>query len=516
MNQGKWFIKQGIILSLLSIAVAIFSFVKEAVFANYFGTSSAADAYTIAIQIPEILFAVVWNAINAIVIPLYTEKYYKEGKKEASYFISNLVMLFSLGAIVLLVFEEIFADEIIFLFSPGLTGETHDLAVSLMRCILPMLFFEGIIRISVGILNVHEQFIAPKFINTIRNIGVIVGLTLFAKKFGVFVAAYGLLSGIIIECIVCLIFTFKYEKYQVHLDFKDPSLRKAGKMTIPVIIGIGASDINQIADKMVASFLDSGSISSLNYATKLSSIVEVIFLSNIVTLMYPTYSKLISTGKMPELAQAYTKTIKTTILISMPIVFGGAFLCNEIVSLAFKRGVFDDSSAMVVGGLFAFYLIGCLFNTIRLVAVKLFTAFCDTRTPMINSMAGAMLNVILNIALSYYLGAVGLALATTISTGVVGLILLKQVKAKVVEVEYKSTVVIVVKSMAAALVMSIILFGIKRGFLSGVSLNAAIPVLVYVLFSVVVGALAYVLMLFVLKIPEVQGLYKEIKKRFRG
>ena len=148
MSRGRWFVKQGLILTIISFLMAGLSFVKEAVFANYFGSSEMADAFTVAIQIPEILFSIVWNAINVIVIPLYTEKYCNEGKQNATAFISNLITLFSAGAIILLIFGEIFTDYIVFFFSPGLNNETHDLAVSLMRCIFPILFFEGIIRIS--------------------------------------------------------------------------------------------------------------------------------------------------------------------------------------------------------------------------------------------------------------------------------------------------------------------------------------------------------------------------------
>ncbi len=509
MNQRKWFIKQGVILTIISCSIAVFSFVKEAVFANFFGASSVADAYTIAIQIPEILFAVVWNAINVVVIPLYTEKYCNEGKSKASAFISGLITLFALGAFFLLILGELFTDEIVFLFSPGLADTSHNLAVSLMKCVLPMLFFEGIIRISSGVLNVHKEFVVPKVLSCVRNIGIIVFLFLFTSRFGIFAAAYGLLSGIFIECLITLLFTAKYERYRIHLNINDPTLRKAGKMAVPVIFGVGASEINQIADKIIASFLDSGSIASLNYSSKLSSIIETVFLGNIITLMYPTYSRLIALKKFDELAKAYTETIKTTILLSMPIAFGGLFLCNEIVTLAFKRGAFDETSVVIVGELFACYLFGSMLNTIRLIGVKLFTAFCDTKTPMMNSMFGSMLNIALNMILSRFLGVVGLALATTISTGAVGMILLRQAKEKAVQIEYGTTGILAVKTLSAALVMCFVLYVIKMLLVY----NAGIGTLIFMIIAVPAGAGVYGMMLYLLKVSEIRQLLHMAKNK---
>ena len=50
--------------------------------------------------------------------------------------------------------------------------DSHKLAVSLMKCILPMLFFEGIVRISNGLLNVHKEFVIPKILNSVRNVSI--------------------------------------------------------------------------------------------------------------------------------------------------------------------------------------------------------------------------------------------------------------------------------------------------------------------------------------------------------
>ncbi len=513
MKQEKWFIKQGAILSIIAVIVSVLSFVKEAVFANYFGVSEIADAYTIAIQAPEILFAVIWEAINAIIIPLYTEKLHKEGAEGGRKFASNILTVICIIIIGILVFAEFAADYVIFLFSPGLTKAAHALAVELIRWILPMIFFEGVVRVCTCILNVHNQFVIPRVIYTLRNVGVIVSLFLFANRFGVFAAAYGIVVGIIIESILSLFVTRKYEKIGIYFDKYDNSLKKAAKMTIPVILGIGASEINQMFDKIFASFLSGGSIVSLNYASKLSSIIQTILLNNVITILYPTYSSLAADGKKKELTEIYITTIKTCILLCVPLVFGGTFLKNELVSLAFERGAFEHSSVEIVATLFSCYLINALFATVRSVGVKVFTACYDTRTTAVNSFIGVGINIILNASLTRIWGVYGLAIATVVSSAITSVLLMVLINKKIYKLKIKAFFKVSIKSVAAAVMMILCLCAIKFTFQELFVKQTQIIVLFYSVIVIILGIIVYFVVLLILKTDEVNFVLSVLKRQ---
>src|SRR5680860_344446 len=136
MNK-KHVIRTTILLFIASALTSIVSFARESVFANYFGVSSEADAYIIAIQLPVIIFAVISTALTTVVIPLYSEKYYKDGKAQADGFFSNLLTLVLVGSSPFAIMGIIFADAIIYIFAPGLSVATHSLAASLIRITFP-------------------------------------------------------------------------------------------------------------------------------------------------------------------------------------------------------------------------------------------------------------------------------------------------------------------------------------------------------------------------------------------
>lgn len=451
LHQNSYFSK-ALFLSLASLTLASVSFFKETIFANYFGISGAADAYSVAVQIPEIFFAVVWNAINSVVIPLYTEKFYKESKHAATLFVSTFLLLILSLSLIFIIFGEVFASNIVLICSPGLSADNQYLACQLMRWSFPILFFECFIRVSTGVLNVHQYYTIPKFLNACRNLVLCVFILVFANKFGILAAVYGLLSGIIIESIVFAIFSIRVDIYGKSFKIFDSSIKKAINMSGPTSISMCASEVNSIVDKYLASNFDVGSISGLSYANRLSSIIQNICLSSIFTLMFPRFAELNALGKFKELSICYINAINVTIFVSCPIVLVGYILRYDIVDLVFKRGAFSDDAVVIVGDLFIIYLIGSVLETLRLICVKLFVSSCDTTTPMFNSIIVSFLNIVFNIILSRYLGLEGLVVASSLSIFLALLYMLYQAKSKYRDISYRTSTQMLIKCIISSTV----------------------------------------------------------------
>ena len=511
MNEGKWIVKQGVMLTILGVIVSCLSFLKETIFANYFGTTYMADAFTIAIQFPEVLFVIVWEGINTILIPLYTDKLYNEGKKAASDFVCNLTTCLLIGIIAFVIISMKYSYNFISIFSPGLPEKSLILAASLFRCVVPILFFECCIRICIGILNVHNNFAIPRLLNGIRNLVLTIFLVLFAKQYGIFTAAFGFLSGMVIESIMYLIFTSKYESYRFYINVKDETLLKACKLVLPVTISMGVMEINQFADKFIASFFSAGSISSLNYASKLSSIIQTLILGNIITLVFPMFSKCIAEENKNDLSKLFLRSINYILLFGIPIIFGGTLLRSEIISIVFERGAFDRESTIIVGNIFIFYLVGTLFTTLQIISVKLFASLYNTKTPMKYSIVGAAMNIFLNVILAKCIGLIGLALASVLSTMFVSLILIAKLKNIVGIESYRSCYTTFFKSLLSSVVMCIGIICIRNIFSYNQLLDDIIDKLLFVSLSIVLGIIIYGVCLYVFKVEEVNEMIKHFK-----
>lgn len=506
--------KSAIMLSFIHGITLIFSFLKESVFAYYFGTTATADAYAIAIQLPVTLFSVVSTAISTIVIPNYSKELIQNGKEKGRRFASNLITIISVITIVLLLVLELIAPIVIKITAPGLVKETSDLACLLFRLVMPTILLTELININTGILNVHKSFALPALGSMFLNILYVTIVIVMANSIGIYAAITGYIVGTFIQFAYSLILRMRFVKYKYEFNIKDETIVNSFKMAVPVFIGIGAAEINKVIDKMVSSFLQEGSIASLNYASKLSSAVSSLLISGIATVVYPEFSRCVNEKRYKDLANTFLLSLKMYIMIILPLIMGGTFLSKEIITIVFKRGSFDTESVVRTTPIFACYLVCLLFTAIRQSSSRLFYSYNDSKTPMKNSIVGIICNIILNIVLAHYLQAFGLALATTISTAVISGLILKDAKKKNEHIQYRKILLLAGKVTLASIVMVMVLFGIKMiGFNLLFNDNNIVYQLFYLSISIVLGILVYVGMLLITKTEEAHIVLQKVFKR---
>ena len=114
---SKGLLKSSSALVVLMIIGYAISFIKESSIAYFFGVSKEVDAYTIAIQIPIILYSVFSVAIKSVLIPIYSKCIYNQSKDEADFFISNFISIVLLVSIFLSIVGCLLAPIIIYIFS---------------------------------------------------------------------------------------------------------------------------------------------------------------------------------------------------------------------------------------------------------------------------------------------------------------------------------------------------------------------------------------------------------------
>ena len=275
---------------IVSISL-LFSFLQESVFAYFYGADLTTDAYTIAIQIPVTLFSLVSTAISTVVIPCYSKELYSKNQECARKYASNLMTTISIFTIVLILLGEIFAGIVISVFAPGMDADTKMLAAALFRMVLPTILLTELMNINTGIMNVHKSFVLPSLTSNILNVTFVTTIAILADRFGIYAAIIGNIVGTCFEFAYSVALRRRFVKYKPTLNLKDETMLQSYKMSIPVFIGIGAAEINKVVDRMVSSFLEAGSISTLNYASKLSSAISSLLIHSVTTVIYPEFAK---------------------------------------------------------------------------------------------------------------------------------------------------------------------------------------------------------------------------------
>lgn len=402
-------------ITVLLVIGYLLAFIKESVVANYFGVSASVDAYNIAIQIPVILFSFVAVAIKSVVIPLYSDIFYNKGEKEASHFADSFLTLNILVALALLLAVEGLGGLVIKLFAPGFNQETHDLAVNLLRITMPTVVFTVFTDIVIGILNVRKKLVLPCLGVYFLQLSIIACIVLLHNTFGVTAACIGQICGSFLQMLYLCLIARKVYSYHISCDFKAPDVVKAIKMSWPVIWGMSIVEVNAMINKMVGSFMVTGSISALSYAGKINSVFMTLCIQAISIIVYPLYSESTAKNDMVQLNRRVNTTLSIYSAMLLPVMFGVFCLRKEVIEVAFARGAFDQDAVMITKSVLGFYTIGMLFGAFRETLTKVFYSMKDTKTVAKNATLCVVVNIGLHLTLPWFMGVRGIALAASLS-----------------------------------------------------------------------------------------------------
>lgn len=499
------YIKSSVWVSAILVVGYALSFVKEALIANYYGVSSAVDAYTIAIQIPVNIFSFVACAIRAVVIPLYSELFYNKNLNEANKFASNLISFTFLIAIGFVVVGEAGSGILIKLFAPGFDEATHDLSSQLLRITLPTMLFTVVIDVLNGVLNVHKKFVLPSLAVYFLNVSIIISIVLLHTYLGIAAACIGQVCGSLLQMTYLYLLIRRKYRYRLFLDMKDETLKRAIKMSGPTIWSISVAEINAIVNRMVASFLFVGSIAALGYASKINNVFMSFFVSAVSVIIYPLYAESTAKKDYVQLSSRVNFTLSLYSTLLLPLMVFLIFFRQEIIELAFARGAFGEDAVEVTMNLFGCYSIGLVFMAFRETLTKVFLSMKDTKTIAKNSTMGVVLNIVLNLTLPHFMGVMGLAIATSITAIFISTRLLWLLKKKHEDIELSEFL----GNLKGIIISTVFLIGILLVATTVLKMTGWMKLVIGGIGSVV----AYIILLIVLRVPVVPEMIKLIKKK---
>lgn len=407
--------KTAILLMLLTVLSTMVGFVREIVLSYYYGVSSITDVYIISLTIPQTIFAFVGAGIATIYIPMYSNIEKDINTSAADDFTSKIINYLLILSTLIVIFSFIFATPIVKLFASGFQGDILNLAVTFTRISIFGIFFSGIIFILSAYLQSKNSFIASGLMNIPLNLVIIISIIL-STKLKIIYLSVGSTIAVAIQMVFLLPFVYqKRFKYSFKFDIRDKYFKKTFKLSLPVIFSISVYQINELVNRTIASEIVVGGITSLTYASRLSAFIFAMFAVPIATAMYPMISRMVAENNLSELKKTISNAIISVNLVVLPATVGSMIFSNEIVALLFGRGAFNFKAISMTSEALFFFSIGMIGFALREILYRVFYSFQDTKTPLINASIAILINIILNIILSKFMGIAGLALATSIS-----------------------------------------------------------------------------------------------------
>ena len=189
----------GILLSRIA------GLVRNRVFAHYFGTSDAADAFNAAFRIPNFLQNLFGEGVlSASFIPVYAGLRARGQEEEARTAAGVVAALLGLAVSVLVLVGVLLTPWLIDLIAPGFEGEKREVTIRLVRILFPG---AGLLVLSawcLGILNSHGRFFLSYAAPVIWNLAIIARARLVRRDASAAIAlaemaAWGSVAGSLLQ-----------------------------------------------------------------------------------------------------------------------------------------------------------------------------------------------------------------------------------------------------------------------------------------------------------------------------
>ncbi|MBU1022830.1 murein biosynthesis integral membrane protein MurJ, partial [bacterium] len=353
-------IKTTIILTVFSLAIRFFGLIREMVFAAFYGASSAMDAFVVASSVPSMFVGVAVTAIITAFIPIYTEYKNNSHYDDAANFVQTIICIVMVITSIVVLICFIFASQIIFALAPGFNIETQRLSSDLLRIMIPILFFSGLLGIGSSLQQANNQFYYYAVSQLILNVVTIIVIFFYAPRYGIFAAGVASVLSIIVQVLIILVGmpSCGYNKFKWNLNFRHPGIRKMVRFVIPVMISLVIVNINSIVTRIIASSLPSGSIAALNYAIRVNLVFVSLLVYPVTTTIYPLLSQQFEKNNISDFKRYINTSIRLIVFLIIPISTMAAIFPNQIISILFERGVFDKNSAAQTATIFMFYVLG--------------------------------------------------------------------------------------------------------------------------------------------------------------
>ncbi|HEY1458278.1 MAG TPA: murein biosynthesis integral membrane protein MurJ [Solirubrobacteraceae bacterium] len=424
--------------AIFSIATGISRIVglgREIVFASYFGTTPFASAYTIAFLVPNLvanLFA--QSALSAAFVPVFTDLLAKGRRKEAVRLASTLFWIMLIGLGVIMAFFILAAGFVMPLFiAPKLAAQSA-LTVGLSRLLFPVILLLGLNGLLVGILQSYDHFTIPAISPAVWNAVIIVLLVVLAPHFHGEEEIYAFAIGVLAATGVQLLMAFGALgridfRLSVHIDWHDPRIRQVFTLMLPVMIGLGIVNLDQLINSAFGGLVSNEAPRAIENGFRVYMLPQGVFSVAVATVLFPTLSRMASNRDAAAMRRAVGNGMRQINLTLIPAAAFMIALPSPIVRLLFQRGEFNAQSTHLVSIALFWFAFSLPFGGINLLLTRTFFAVQRPWIPTRLAAMNIVVDIVVSIALYKPLGIAGLIIGTITANVVMAALQLQRLRA---------------------------------------------------------------------------------------
>lgn len=399
----------------------ILGFVRDILIAAFLGAGPVAEAFLIAFALPNMFrrfFAE--GAFNMAFVPMFSKKLEKDD--DPAGFARDAFAGLASVLIVLTVAAQVFMPWLVLAMAGGFADDGRlTLAVNYGRIAFVYILFISLAALASGLLNATGRFAAAAAAPVLLNI-ILVGAMTFAHYAGDGAAeTYGryLTWGVPIAGVAQLALVWLAARragfaLMPRLPRLTPDLKRLALIAGPAMLAGGVVQINLLVGRQVASFYD-GAIAWLSYADRLYQLPLGVVAIALGVVLLPDLSRRLATGDVDGGRDAYNRASELALALTIPAAVALIVIPIPLVGVLFERGEFDADDTAATALAVTVYGLGLPAFVLQKALQPLYFAREDTKRPFYFAVIAMIVNAAVAIGLSFYIGYIAAAVATTLA-----------------------------------------------------------------------------------------------------
>ncbi len=396
-------------VTIFTLMGQVVGLITQMVIAAKFGAQSVMDAFLAANTVPQYIIAILLNSLNLVFIPVFADQI-AAGREEEAWTVASTIINTCLLLLTSLVFlGMLFAEPILRFTTPGLDEQSLRLASWIAIVTWPTILFTATAGLLTGIYQVRGKFGRPAaapVLGAITNLAVII---ILSRWLGVKALAIAALGSAVLQTLLLITVLHGHRRYRFQVAWGHPSVRQVLYLLIPLVLGAVIFRSTTIMERYVASMLPVGSISHLNYASRLMTLIYILISSGITAVIFPAMAADFASESMERLRQTMSLGLRMMWLLAAPATTIGIALASPLVMVIFGRGEFRPEDEVIVSSVFQVYMLALAGMSLANICGRGFYVLKDTKTPAVVGAVQTSIYIGYVWLLARYFGVTGVA-----------------------------------------------------------------------------------------------------------
>ena len=401
----------------------ILGFLRDVAFAAFLGAGLAADAFLVALKLPNMFRRLTAEgALANAFVPTFADLRSSDSHASAMRLAGEVQTTLMFALLALVVMAEWHMPAIIGVLAPGFvdTPDRMEAAVDLARVTFPYLPMISLVAFWAALANAHDRFSAAALMPVIFNTCLIAGALALpfwggADARAMPLAVALLLAGSIQLVVMAVVLARAGIMPRWHMPRMVPAARRMWRRFVTASAGAIAMQVNLIVDLVLASLLGVGAISWLYYADRIVQLPLGVIGIALGTLLLPRLSAQFRENDMQPARQTLSDAIWFAAFLALPACIALMMIGPQIIAGLFRYGAFSMSDALASGMALSIYAIGLPGHLLVKILQPAFYAAHRPGLVLAVSVVMVAVNIILSVTLMPVYGHLGLALATSVS-----------------------------------------------------------------------------------------------------